>query len=212
MKRTVHLLVATLAWCCPTSTAATAANLVPNGDFDADLSSWTLLTATDVTWEEVDVSGCDPDSGSMRILNAENVAEPSFAQVVSVCLPAPAPGTTLSVHFELWVVVATEPLDGGLGYADFFQEPDCPGVPDERIAGAFLGLPSEDWVRTGTNLTVPSGAQSMRLRLGVVKQHAASPSVLVFFDRVYLGTAGHLFDDSLEIGSVCRWGLAQPGP
>lgn len=212
MKRTVQLLVATLAWCCPTSTSATGTNLVPNGDFDADLSSWNLLTATDVSWEEVDASECTPDSGSMKILNAESSAELSFAQVVSVCLPAPAPGTTLSVHFELWVVTATDPLDGGLGYVDYFQQPDCQGVEDERLAGAYLGSSSEDWVRTGTNLTVPSGSQSMRLRLGVVKQHAASPPVLVLFDRVYLGTAGHLFDDSLEIGSVCRWSLAQPGP
>lgn len=212
MNRTVHLLVAALAWCGPESTAATETNLVPNADFDADLSSWTPLTATDVNWEVVDVSGCDPDSGSMKILNAENAAEASFAQVVSECLPAPAPGTALSVHFELWVVTATEPIDGGLGYVDYFQQPDCPGVGDERLAGAFLGLPSEDWVTTGTNQTVPSGAQSMRLRIGVVKQHAASPAVLVLFDRVYLGTAGHLFDDGLEIGSVCRWGLSQPGP
>jgi hypothetical protein len=133
----------------------------------------------------------------------------TFAEALSECIPYDAAGSTLRLTVDARITASTNSLDASLAAIAFYTSADCT-EPYASAPQAGTFSPPGDWYPLVKIATVPAGTQSVRVRLQVSKSLALQPSVVVQFDRVFLGPNTYVFDEGLELGEICRWSAATP--
>jgi hypothetical protein len=165
--------------------AVQAANVVPNPDFDSDISGWTA--GPGITWDGSDGS---PGLGSLRISTAGNNA------TFSTCMVISAPQKIdLSANIRLrWGRQA-----GFQGIA--YNDTNCSGY----IAAFVTTLPPfwefpEGWAQlSAAGVMLPDGTQSVVLAFIVLPNDSLSADASV--DHVFFGPTadGEIFRNSFEL-------------
>jgi hypothetical protein len=159
------LLTSLLTCRCPCAFAA-GDKLIPNSDFDTDLSGWTFPNGSfGIVWTSEDSSG-HPDSGSIEIPN-KWVFDMASAQ--STCV-----SVTGSAVYQ-FSASARDTSDVGAGgilaaSLDWYGDPNCEsGLAYEEIR--FL---RQTWTKITRTVTAPANATSARARVWVMKMPSST--------------------------------------
>lgn len=182
----------------PGAGAASAQNLVWNGDFAVDVSGWEPHAGGSLVWTDLsDESDC-PASG-MGLSTSVEVST-LWVATVEQCVPDLPPGASLAVAAR------------HLGYGNFSIELEFWGTIDcESGFVSSLGSPYEPqdpvlWNTATISTTVPATAHSLRLRLSAVDFDPHGLGV----DGVVVAYRPPLFLDGFEADAAestqpCRW-------
>jgi hypothetical protein len=176
-------------------TPVSAQNLVVNGNFDSDTSSWNFTTPGTFTHSSsLDADGAAPASGSGQLANTSPVAYgTSFAaQCITTGIVAGNSydwgarirfdsGNTQTATGRATVVVS------------FFDGGSCSGSNvGSSTTPNFLSSTTDVWTQMEVlGFTAPTGAVSAQLGLWTTKVES-SGTMTVNFDNVVLGPAGIL--------------------
>lgn len=211
MRRFASLLLAGFALSWPCLGAGPGPSLLADGEFDTDTGNWAIVGA--VSGNSFGPFGEDADgclgSGSVELINGDTSGDLTFAEAVSECLPYNAVGSTLRLTVEARIMASTNGFDGSLAAIAFYTTADCT-EPYASAPQTGTFSPPGDWYPLVKVATVPAGTQSLRVRLQVSKSLALQPSVIVLFDRVYLGSNAYVFNEGHELGEACRWNTVAP--
>lgn len=193
------LLCATLLVAAP---AATAQNLVVNGDFDSDLSGWLIDPAATPApiWEDVDID--DPaGSGAVRVSNTSSEAM-NRIYPLEQCIRLTEPG-----QYRILVHGYIPPGQGGgklvASYWLSLDNPDCPQWQGSQEGGGNFIATVGGWGQyervTGIVLPSPVPPNAMiKISLGIEKE-AAGGSFYGFFDAVSVSALGDsIFEDGFD--------------
>lgn len=181
---------------------ANAQNVLANGDFDTDLSSWDTPVVTP-TWSSFDIDG-SPDSGSAWFANTQSGA--SVRQIViSQCIPIAETGAYIfgGAAYTPTGQTSTGYLVGG--YAVDLQHADCSG--GWSAVGGFFMSSLGQWTHYATTggfyqpLMVPSlnPSASILIQFSVEKTEADG-SFGGYFDDAFL-IRDTVFMDGFDVGA-----------
>jgi len=171
-----------------------AQGLLPNGDFDTDVSGWIGQFNTVVTWDSRDASN-DPNSGSALVTG--EFKNGSHGQMVSDCLTLGG-----ELEYEISFFAEVDLFSGGptIGSEiEFFSDSVCTNsistTSHSRNAPASFALVSYGALR-------PSGAQSATLTIRYDTTQSGFPA---YVDSVNLVPGLPFFDDGFESGDFSGW-------
>lgn len=184
--------------CCLAVSAASAQNLLDNGEFDvADgEAGWSLLAGEDFVWQPLDRDDC-PESGSLLLTYpALGRLRGSGAIVRSTCMVLPPGVTAIHVAFE-WTG-----SDNAVYTLARFSDVDCAGSSLVTPLGAS-GSPTA-WNRVEQTFAATSPV-AVRLEIGFL----AGTFLEASFDRIHLGLQSPVHVDDFEGGSDCRWSFTE---
>jgi len=156
-------------------------NLLKNGDFKNDTSSWQPEPDTSVGWQASNASaGSRTGSSNVTSNTSSNSSAYSMAGM-GQCIPVSA--DTEYAVFAHSFVPSGQPPGCYAGLSLFvFSEPDCVGTmvknPSPLISGNV-----DQWFALATPIVMPAGAKSMLVRLVAVKRFN-QPALTVRFDNV----------------------------
>ena len=174
---------------------AVAQNLVTNGSFDSDTSSWNFTTPGTFTHStSLDADG-NPASGSGELANSSTVVfGTSFA---AQCITSGISGGS-SYDWGARMRYDTGNVQTGSGRANvvvsFFDGPSCGG---SNVGGSttvdFTSSNTNIWTQNEVlGFTAPGGAVSAQVGLWTVKTEPSGTIMTVNFDNVVFGPAGIL--------------------
>jgi hypothetical protein len=162
-------------------TAAQAANLVQNPDFDSDISGWT--SGPGITW---DSSNGSPGLGSLHISNELNFSTFSMCMVIS----APQ---NIDLFAEMRLVWGSYVVIQGLAYSDT----NCSSYIDYFATTARSGPSINGWMKASAiNVALPAGTQSVALAFSVQPDSSGPPDGNL--DHVIFGPTDVIFRDGFE--------------
>lgn len=183
-----------------------AQNLVDNGDFDLDVSSWTPISVVDFQWEPLD-SQSDPSSGSGLAANTGNAGSNSG---ITQCIESIEAGR--SYELSAWLDIS--PSQSGEGNAKLFvwwrDEPGCTGTQSTALATPYTVTTSGWELRSAPAEVAPAGTVSATLYLNVVKSSMVADTFYVSFDDIDLRIEGSLFFDGFESSDTSAWSAVTP--
>jgi hypothetical protein len=173
----IHLVLALCATLAARS--AGAANLVANGDFDTDTSSWFGNASFDAALDE----GGDPASGSLLVTNVNAGTGAEADQRVAV-----TPGTTLVASFRVRLASG----QSGTGYAypgiNFFTG-GCTGTYLSSVNAELVDEPFDAWVTSSMAETVvPPTADCVNVVLFV--RNEGPGTFAASFDAIFVPEPG----------------------
>jgi phospholipase/lecithinase/hemolysin len=164
-----------------------AANLLTNPHFDANVSGWTsaqpFLTAT---WNGIDASG-SRTSGSVTLRNTWDSAN-GGGFMLTQCVPVTA-GSAYDVGAKMHIGgnQGTTGLAGPTIY--FFDSLNCTGS-DLGSGGAYVYEPTGKFIACAqTNIPAPAGARSALVGLFLAKDQAGGV-LEASFDDAFFGPTG----------------------
>jgi|GEM_PF-2716132 len=179
MRRSIHILMAAALGI---SGLATAQNAVQNGDFDTDVSGWTLTGANMVFDGSFNIVG-SAGSGAIRVTNL--IGDGTFQATQCVTGPFP-PG---NYNFGAWILMPDSQAGSGSGRvgAMFFTDSACSVVM--AGTGSFVNLltPSDEWDLITAQKTAPAQAGSVLIGLQTASQPNNGNPLTVYFDGVRFG-------------------------
>jgi hypothetical protein len=154
-------LITSLLTCrCPRSFAA-GDNLIPNSDFDTDLSGWTFPNgAFGLVWTFEDSSG-HPDSGSIEIPNKWMF---DIASAQSACVSITGSG---KYRFSASARITSDVGAGGLVAASvaWYSDANC----ESGLAYDEIRFSRQTWTKIVRSVTAPTNVASARARVWVMK-------------------------------------------
>lgn len=177
----VLAILALVLWTLPAP--ALAAELIKNGTFDDDLSSWGTINDDEngAAWSPVDADG-SATSGSALVSNSHPSAAIFQAPMVQ-CVTLDG-SRTHRIGTEI-MVAAGQPVSGeGWLVVIWYASEDCSGNDLSSAIVAKAGSPGT-WRSVDEEILPPSGSRSVELRLGVVK-NSVGGSLAVHFDNLSL--------------------------
>ena len=184
-KLLTRLLLCSLAALLPA--AAAAQNILGNGGFASDLSSWILSGVPgSTTWSPLDAGG-SAASGSVQIVNASTSFN-NNNKGLSQCR-AITPGA--SYDYGVKSRVPTGQANTAIVYIllNFYAGPGCTGDLSSTFGRLDNTVPSNAWSgRTGT-IVAPASAVSVIVFLFVYKQQEGG-TVTAYFDDAFFAPAG----------------------
>ena len=159
-----------------------AANLVPNPNFDSDVSHWSVVSSSGtLTFDGTDGS---PNPGSARLVAAD-VTTVGFAQ--SDCMVVDA-----SQNFDLSAMVKLNNLDSTGAFVLAYLYPDNACNGNASIGPSFdtSGLAIGTWAYFySDNQTLTTGTNSARIVLSTGEGALTTP-IDVSFDTIRFGPTG----------------------
>ena len=179
-----------MRWAVPAlallATPALAQNLVVNGEFPVDVSSWSAGPGATIEWNPLDWAA-NPASGSIRVTF---VALATGAAGAFQCVPFdPAVAYEMGARIRFPLPQATT----GTAFVTvfLFANPTCspPAIGGANTGGVSTQTP-DVWVTVfATGLNPPPGTQSVGVQLFVAKDQVKG-ALSALFDRVVFGPAG----------------------
>lgn len=166
----------------PTALAAPLQNLLPNGDFDTDITGWSTLppSGDSPVWSAEDCCG-DASSGSIELR----------AVVTSVIAGSSCIAVTGGAAFDLVTMVDTRPIGGQLTQAGiqirWYSDAGC--TMEAGSSQSWSLGNQQGWRRFGTSMTAPADAMAAAIVLTAVGQGLSS-GIDAFFDDVAFGESG----------------------
>jgi hypothetical protein len=170
---------------------AAAQNILANGSFNSDLSSWTLEGTGipgSVTWSPLDAGG-SAASGSVQIVSMSTTFNPND-KGLSQCRSI-TPGA--SYDYGVKSRIPTGQANNAIVYLllNFYASPGCTGGLSSTFGRLDNTVPSDSWSgRTGTIVT-PPGSNSVIFDLYVYKLQVGG-SVTAYFDEAFFAPTGSL--------------------
>jgi hypothetical protein len=159
-----------------------AQNIVPNPDFDAELSGWTLILAPSGGGSiSLDTAVGSPIAPSMYVVGG---GTPSTL-VVSGCLPISQ--QIVDLQGDLNYVQGATPIAAGSLEVSSYGDTSCASYLDVAVTNTCFALPSAGWQRCSRlGYLLPAGTQAVTvaLRVNYLGGNVAH------FDNVRLGPAG----------------------
>jgi len=181
-----------------TTTAASAQNLLVNGDFNDGIPPW-VPTVQQTTWDGLaDVDGCALSGGaflSAPVGSFEAAARQSCFQV----------GSATSVYMSYWVQrISGLTIGAGLPLV-VYTTTDCSG---SYLTGGLpiQSLPVGVWTKRSSWISLPPGTQSMAVMIDGFTE-CCTGGLEYIVDKVYLGFSEPIFLDDFEAANPCRWSL-----
>ena len=158
-----------------------AQNLVTNGNFDSNTTSWTFAGIGSVGFSGLDVAGSG-SSGSALLTNSGGIMSVYIAQCV------PIVGGNL---YDIGAAVRI-PSGGATGSAYvgyfFYNGPSCSGANSGGFT-PFISTLNTWTVTSSTNVLAPATAVSVEIALSVSKS-GATGQIQANFDRAFVGPPG----------------------
>jgi hypothetical protein len=180
------LLITLLALAGPPGVAMASVNLIQNGGFDTDLSSWSNPNSFPAVWDPMDAIGA-AGSGSARISNIVTPGNGGVLMVLHQCFPTDA---NTNVQFGGSVRIPAGQDERTAGYMVLFamSEPNCSG---DSIETSWLGGNAvEAWTARAGSYTTPAGTRGLRFSIGVLKDIGVTTLTTALFDDLFLFGAG----------------------
>jgi len=180
-------------------------NPVSNSHFDTDVAGWTAGFDSTIEWNSFDANG-SPTSGSALVTNLSTSALNSDG--ARQCLDGLTGGAVYRVAADVLVPGGQSETGNAELLVQWYPEPACSGGMIELALtpGVTTGTPDlwyRDWMLVGA----PSGTQSARLRLSILKA-GASGTLDAHFDNIEF--AEQVFGDGFEDGTTDAWSSAVP--
>jgi len=180
-KQTVYALTLLALF----TTAATAANLVTNPDFDIDTNGWAPNSAgISISWDSaMNVAGA-PGSGAGLVTNSM----PGFNLGVTQCVSSGVIGGN-SYDVGTWAFFPSG--QAGVGTAGlfvwFFDQAGCTGTQSAPLTVApYLPPPSDSWTLLTATGVAPAGSVSALIYINLYNSGNAN-SVSAEYDGVRFG-------------------------
>jgi hypothetical protein len=153
-------LAVIIACSASASLAANGDNLVANGTFDTDTSSWTGPDNSPAEWTADDADGA-PDSGSVAV-GTQTSPSNNGSPVRSTCIPVVGGRDYVFAASRKWV--ARSSFGSVDTFVTLFWYEACGGakLTDERIVGA-----TDHWTATQLFVTAPPHAGYAKVYLAV---------------------------------------------
>jgi hypothetical protein len=169
-------------------------NVVANGQFDSDLSSWSPVSGIGFAhWDSLDANG-SPHSGTVLISNdsVPGGLDTSIDQCVSITGGIPY-DFAVDIHPDNLTPLSPsgmrQPLHTGQGYVlfNFYASRSCGGPPSSDFV--FLGAESRnEWQSVTRNFTPAHSVVSALVTVSVIKGPPGG-NVSVHFDNIFLAPA-----------------------
>jgi hypothetical protein len=147
-------------------TTGAGGGLATNGEFDHDAAGWTTEYLAMTTWSSNDAAS-SPSSGSLAVENT-NVANLDGNTTVAArqCLPATS-GASYDVSSSVYLASGQGTGAAGVSLI-FYASADCSG-PQLSVSIPTPSSATDAWSMVGGTASAPGTAQSMAVRLIVVK-------------------------------------------
>lgn len=157
------------------------ANLLPNPEFDTDLSGWTGSQAQLYSPDDSDGS---PTSGSVQF-EVEDIGSESM----TACVPV-----SVGVGYDLSLDVKLDFSPNNQGKAGmvvrFKSAANCSGADLQPFPANISLSFAPDWTKQQGVTTSPEGAVAALVSLTVTKTNGGGGSVVANLDEVFFGVAG----------------------
>lgn len=151
--------------------------VLQNGQFDTNTAGWTAGFGTVVTRSTNDAAG-STQSGSLDLVLSSGDPSSSIEAAASQCLSSSA-GTTDNISAQVYIPASASTL-GSVGLW-FYASTDCSGPLTNVFSTTATA--TNGWQSVMGSVVGPSGAQSMAVRLQVVKP-IGQQSAEALFDNV----------------------------
>jgi hypothetical protein len=192
--------------------SAIVPNLILNGDFDTAVTGWTNLSPAFSTRELG--AGEDSDlcvgSGGLVVINSNAADNGSQAVIQSDCRTGVVGGDDYRLEGDIHFPELQDPGEAQ-AIVLFYDNETCAG--EASVEESFLPVASSapGWLRSDVrDIEASLLAQSVRVRLVLVKAFSADDPITVHFDRVRVLPESFVWGDDFEVGSICRWDLEDP--
>ncbi len=197
---------------------ALAQNLVTNGDFNANTSSWVITTQGTFTHSSLlDADDSAPASGSGQL---ENVSPSEWGGAYAFqCITS---GISGGNDYDWGAKIRFDSNNDQAGngrakvLAKFFPTPNCTGAFDGGTTPSVLSSDTNQWIQNQVlGFTAPASAASVRVELFTSKFDDPG-DITANFDNVVFGPAGILppegliFFNGFETGDPDGWDLVAP--
>lgn len=187
-----------------------AQNLVVNGGFEGSEAPWSTTFGNSVlTWSGNDVKNC-PGSGSGMVSHEDVQFNTAW---FSQCVENLDDSLIYELSGDLFFASA-DPDSNGYLLIRWYPTADCSGSATSTVGTPWL-VGSDDpgqWREVfDTDLVPDSGSNSVLVSLSVRRiAPTNSGPAIVYFDDVYFGPRGLVWEDGFEQGDTCRWSAVQP--
>ena len=166
-------------------------NVVANGQFDSDLSSWSAVSGIGFAhWDSLDADG-NPHSGTVLISN--DALSDHMDTSIDQCVPVMGGKSyffAADIHPDNITPFGPsgtrQPLHTGQAYVlfNFYTRASCGGVPSSDFV--FLGADStNEWQSLTRNFITPASAVSALVTVSVLKGPGGG-NVSAHFDNIFL--------------------------
>ena len=188
-----------------TAPVAWGQNLVVNPEFATDVAGWSPgLTAT-IDWSSLDADAA-PASGSGLVTNSDTVAGDASGALQCVDGISGDAVHLVSAH----ILVPSGQSETGRAdlLVQWYAGPGCGGGQLSNDSTTDVQSSTPDvWYASSSYLQAPSGTQSARLRLSVMKIEDYG-SLQAHFDNVVFEEM--IFGDDFESGDLSAWSQMVP--
>ncbi|MCD6290163.1 MAG: hypothetical protein J7M34_06625 [Anaerolineae bacterium] len=185
MRRyTVYSLLSAILLLLLPLLASAAGNLVQNGTFDTDVSSWDPTTSGKIAWEGAEGHLA---TGAAQVINNRN-SDSAYSAGAQQCVALPTPIAS-SYAVQGWIKVPSQDNNTATGFIrlQFYQATDCVNSTGTgRDTNTVVA--GSDWTQVTKETDTPSDAQSVLVKLMVYK--TGTTSAYAYFDDVELSPAG----------------------
>ena len=155
--------------------------LTKNPGLEADASSWQAEANVTVAREQRDAMG-RPTSGALSVLHGSKTGLTAAAMAgARQCVTVTA-GTVYQLAAQVLIPEGQSPGSASLS-AIFHAAADCAGPPAAAPSPIPLWGDRDRWMTVSAGVLAPAGAQSMTLRLVVIKR-LQDPPLKALFDNV----------------------------
>lgn len=169
--------------------------LIPNGDFDTDISGWELnpfLAEPNARWVSEDALD-NPASGSAEIDNV-GTGNNSTQLGLRLCLPS---GTGLSYAAGASARMTTATTEGLPSITiNAYDNADCSGSSLHTTWLIFGYVDS--WTDAVESFVTPPGTTHLQIFIGVAKQSGVEETLSARFDNIYLVVDDGIFADRFQ--------------
>jgi hypothetical protein len=179
--------------------------VVSNPGFDTDVTGWTALSEASIVWSPLDADG-NPGSGSAFVTNmAITTLDATGARQ---CLDGVTGLTEYLVSAN--TLVPSGQSETGYTYLviQWYDSPSCGGSQlGADFTPGIISPTADVWYRDWVTVEAPSGAQTARLILNVLK-YQDTGTLEAHFDNV--GFVEIIFVDGFESGDTTSWSVTIP--
>lgn len=175
-------------------------NLASNPNFDTDVTEWAPFATASIVWNPLDADGA-PASGSALVTNLSTTAGDSTG--ARQCIGGITGGTVYRFAAEILVPGGQSETGRANLLVQWYDQPGCSSGQVGMFLTPWVTDATPDvWHTSSDSAEAPSGAQSARLRLSVLKLED-SGALDAHFDKVVFKE--QLFGDGFESGDASAW-------
>lgn len=175
-------------------------NLVSNSGFDTDVTGWSPFLMASIAWSSLDATAA-PSSGSAFLTNSSTTAIDGTG--ARQCIDGLGGGLRYRISADILVPGGQSTTGEAYLLVQWYDQPGCGGGNLGLFTSPAIMTSTPDvWYTSVESGEAPTGTQSARLRLSIIKIED-SGSLDANFDNVEF--IEHIFSDGFESGDTTAW-------